>query len=162
MGVFLTAVMFLASVITEGRNVVLTAFKGCLKPGNQTTCGKEVVVTGAGVFLRITRKCCDSDNCNGKKIKVNPVNMTLNGYKCPTCYTNNSTIGCTPVGDFLCVGKEDQCATFTRSGSKPGEPVKWHSVSGCATTDACDIGHFSIASSKIQHFDVKCIPSNKV
>ncbi|XP_078507228.1 phospholipase A2 inhibitor and Ly6/PLAUR domain-containing protein-like [Lissotriton helveticus] len=147
---------------TVGPKVVLTAFKGCLKPAKLATCGKEVVITGAGISLQITRNCCDSDKCNHHEIYVHPVNVTANGYKCPACFTDQSSDGCTPAEDILCVGKEDKCTTFTKSGSKPGKPVKRYSMRGCATTDACDVGLLSMVSSKSHHFDLKCIASNKV
>ncbi|XP_078510019.1 phospholipase A2 inhibitor gamma subunit A-like [Lissotriton helveticus] len=107
---------------TTGRKVILTAFKNCLKSGKQATCGKEVVVTGAEFFFQITRKCCDSDKCNREIMNVPPVNRTLNGYKCPTCYKNRSSDECKSVADNPCVGKEDKCASYIRSSSKPGNP----------------------------------------
>ncbi|XP_078507223.1 phospholipase A2 inhibitor and Ly6/PLAUR domain-containing protein-like [Lissotriton helveticus] len=147
---------------TTGPKVKITAFKGCVKPAKQVSCDKEVVVTSTDGSMQISRKCCDSDKCNQIEIEVPPVNVTENGYKCPTCSLNNSANECKPVDDLLCVGMADQCATYTRTSHKKGKPVKKLSIKGCATMDACDGGHFNIASSKTYQYDAKCIPSNKV
>ncbi|XP_069058175.1 protein RoBo-1-like [Pleurodeles waltl] len=147
---------------TAGPNVVLTALKGCVDPAKQVTCGKEVGFTSPALSLWITQNCCDSNECNRHKIHVPPVKLTANGYKCPTCFTDQSSDGCTPTEDLLCTGKEDQCATLTGSAIRPDVPLKGYSIRGCATKNACDVGIVSLATTKAYNLDLKCFSSNKV
>ncbi|XP_078515476.1 phospholipase A2 inhibitor and Ly6/PLAUR domain-containing protein-like [Lissotriton helveticus] len=194
---FLTAAIFLASVIPKGSSIVcevcksytestcsgglhlcrggvthcstntreimagskhhLTVEKECLNPAIQPTCGKQIVIRGGNIFLHSILICCNADKCNQYTHQVYPGNGISNGFTCPTCYTDNSSDECTPMGSVPCSGSEDRCITLNRSGgSQPG-----YSVRACATKDACDYGVASFARHKGFVFYLRCSPAKK-
>ncbi|XP_069496922.1 phospholipase A2 inhibitor 1-like isoform X2 [Ambystoma mexicanum] len=107
----------------DGPYEIQLAYKGCLDPSKQPTCGKEVVFRGADMLLWIKRECCDSDSCNSQDIQALPILQTPNGFKCPECSTEESATGCTAVKDVICVGNENQCANFTGNAERPDLPI---------------------------------------
>ncbi|XP_078507229.1 protein RoBo-1-like [Lissotriton helveticus] len=150
MQVFLTAVIFLASVITEGSSRIC---EQCFSM-NSISCSGKFDVCPNGVTHCVT----GLEN----KTVVPPINVTPNGYKCPACYTDKSTAECTSTGYINCVGKEDQCATITAAVVNPDGTVIMYSLKGCATKDTCDTGIFSKMLPEGYRVKLNCFSPNKV
>ncbi|XP_069496912.1 phospholipase A2 inhibitor CgMIP-I-like isoform X1 [Ambystoma mexicanum] len=143
---------------TVGSNVRLFAYKGCVNPAKQATCGKEVIFRSSQMSLHITRECCDSDSCNSKNIKQAALrsSQTPNGFKCSDCSTDQSSNGCASVTELQCQGNENRCASFMGTASRPGDDVRRYTVLTCATKDACEVGISSMEGTHVYNFNLEC------
>nr|AMO51444.1 sodefrin precursor-like factor [Cynops pyrrhogaster] len=147
---------------TVGTDIILTAFKDCLDPSQKSTCGREFSYKCSVVSFQLNRRCCDSDFCNGGDLQVPPADNTPNGYICDDCFDVQSADPCTATGVVQCTGKQNTCASFSGTGSRPGEAGRSYSVKGCITRDFCKLGIFNLAGTQVYDYNFKCFPALKL
>ncbi|XP_078541495.1 phospholipase A2 inhibitor and Ly6/PLAUR domain-containing protein-like [Lissotriton helveticus] len=145
---------------TVGDNVAVIAFKDCLNPSAQASCGREFYFQNSLFSLRISTTCCDSDFCNGGDVEVSAVNDTPNGYKCDECFSDQSSDSCTPTGEVQCTGEQNTCNSFSRKAVIPGDTLKSYSLKGCATPDYCEI--FDQMAPQVYGHELLCEPAKKL
>nr|ACB54672.1 sodefrin-like protein precursor [Lissotriton montandoni] len=146
---------------TLGSDNILTAFKDCLDPSQKATCGREISIKTSVLLAQLSRTCCDSDFCNGRKVQVPPSDNTPNGYICEDCFNDQSTDPCTATGVVQCTGKQNACTSFSGTASKPGEAGRSYSLKGCSTQDFCKLGIFNLAGTQVYNYALKCAPAPK-
>nr|AJF36142.1 sodefrin precursor-like factor 12 [Lissotriton helveticus] len=146
---------------TVGSDNILTAFKDCLDPPQKAACGREFSFNSSVVLFQLTRTCCDTDFCNGGDVQVPPSDNTPNGYICEDCFNGQSTDPCTATGVVQCTGKQNSCAGFSGTASRPGEAVRSYSMKGCSTHDFCKLAVFNMAGSQACDYGLKCAPALK-
>nr|AMO51441.1 sodefrin precursor-like factor [Cynops pyrrhogaster] len=147
---------------TYGTDIFLTAFKDCLDPSQKAACGREFSIKNSVASTWTSRTCCDSDLCNGGDVEVPPADNTPNGYICEECFNDQSTDPCTATGVVQCTGKQNTCASFSGTGSRPGEAERLYSGKGCTTRDFCKLGIFNLPGSQAYNYVLKCFPALKL
>nr|AMO51446.1 sodefrin precursor-like factor [Cynops pyrrhogaster] len=136
---------------TLGTDIILTAFKDCLDPSQKSACGRAFSFKSSVVSFQLSRMCCDSDFCNGGDVQVPPEDNTPNGYICEDT-----------TGVVQCTGKQNTCASFLGTASRPGEAERPYSGKGCATRDICKLGIFNMAGTQAYDYSLKCSPALKL
>ncbi|KAJ1105894.1 hypothetical protein NDU88_003298 [Pleurodeles waltl] len=111
---------------------VRTCFKG------PSTCNTLYSVSAGKFRVTSYSKCCSANLCNTGSLNWPPMNTTVNGLQCPSCYTRNAA-SCNANTTIDCRGGENRCIRFagivkTDSGSFQT------SFRGCATQSTCRAG----------------------
>ncbi|CAI5781117.1 phospholipase A2 inhibitor subunit gamma B-like [Podarcis lilfordi] len=104
--------------------------KGC---SSTKACGQGPYSINLGKMFtsRGVAVCCKGANCSSISVPLPPVNNTVNGKKCPVCYSMLSPCSSSDVAE--CTGAEDRCLDLSiKSGT-----IKI-TMKGCTTKSYCD------------------------
>ncbi|XP_029433089.1 phospholipase A2 inhibitor and Ly6/PLAUR domain-containing protein-like [Rhinatrema bivittatum] len=137
-----------ALVTCDAPESVCTATLRETSKGNQKTvvfekaCGrskdceqKNSILTAENFRVSLNTRCCASDHCNQGSLKGIPVNNTLNGQTCPSCFSLLNSNPCNEKATISCSGEETECIQLT--ALKKGNMIMLH---GCATEQMSDSG----------------------
>nr|UVZ00882.1 sodefrin precursor-like factor beta 5 [Plethodon albagula] len=140
--------------------VTLIAFKSCFIPAMpEIFCTvPEHMIRTARFFGRYTATCSD-DNTASKAFPA--INNTLNGYKCPSCYTDNSTAECESDLEIECTGRQRECADMRGIQQAPEKKIKPISMKGCVTDGSCHVAKY-LPGIKFKDFTVDCKPATPI
>ncbi|KAG8433732.1 hypothetical protein GDO86_012186 [Hymenochirus boettgeri] len=73
--------------------------------GSVYNCTHPPSLTTNGYQVRVSTVCCDTDHCNIGTVNLSPVNDTLNGESCPSCFARDSD-QCEMQTVVNCTGEE--------------------------------------------------------
>ncbi|KAM9298939.1 uncharacterized protein PAF06_015929 [Gastrophryne carolinensis] len=94
------------------------------------------------VIMRIGYECetGNHSNANLQYVRKCPNELPPNGYKCPSCYRNDTDQGCESEGEVLCGGNELECVNFGTYIEQSDGTTRHISGQGCITKGGCDMG----------------------
>nr|UVZ00879.1 sodefrin precursor-like factor beta 4 [Eurycea tynerensis] len=121
--------------------VVLTAYKTCFVPSiPEIVCTETDHQYRSAAYVVRYNTHCSSDN---SPLEVPPLNNTLNGYKCPDCFSDkSSTEECKSDKEIECTGREMECFEYRGIVQRTEKEIIHISLKGCVTTDAWHLSKF--------------------
>ncbi|XP_075763815.1 phospholipase A2 inhibitor gamma subunit B-like [Pelodiscus sinensis] len=89
---------------------------------------------GNGISISTNVACCVGEACKTATVSVPPANTTLNGRRCPACYSAFSHDCNEEIID--CTGTQTHCLHLSGT-AKSGQTTVKTTMKGCASESAC-------------------------
>ncbi|XP_073458054.1 phospholipase A2 inhibitor and Ly6/PLAUR domain-containing protein-like [Aquarana catesbeiana] len=119
-------------VETFGNISYWQAWKSCAN--NPILC-RDTFNMSVGYELFKKTECCQGNLCNKGAIKLEAINRTENGVKCPSCYARASR-SCKPTKMRRCQGPQTACLSFSGVIFNSTQFEPW-AYQGCTTENTC-------------------------
>nr|QDH44597.1 sodefrin precursor-like factor E [Hyloscirtus phyllognathus] len=136
----------------------LNSFKSVVTKGCTSIlplCYNDITLAAHNAKLVHHNQCCYQDNCNVGSIIMPRQNTTKNGYYCPSCFVEGSTV-CNRPAKYACYGNNEDCFEYIGAGVFPGgQPNKYY-IAGCITKKACTYKYSTILRSLIGYGAIRC------
>ncbi|XP_075763813.1 phospholipase A2 inhibitor gamma subunit B-like isoform X3 [Pelodiscus sinensis] len=107
--------------------------KACVS-SSQCNLAPLYITFGNGISISSNVACCVGEACKTATVSVPPANTTLNGRRCPACYSAFSHDCNEEIID--CTGTQTHCLHLSGT-AKSGQTTVKTTMKGCASESAC-------------------------